>query len=108
MKINPRKLEKMARQMGMNMEQIDAEEVVIKKHNGSRIVISNPSVSRINLMGQETFQVTGDVSEPQAGEFSEEDVQIVVDKTGCSHEDAISALHETHDLTKAIMKLMKD
>jgi nascent polypeptide-associated complex subunit alpha len=107
MKMNPRKLEKMARQMGMNMEQIEAEEVIIKKKDGSRIVVCNPNVSRINMMGQETFQVTGEVAETPGEGFSDEDVELVADQTGASPEDARSALKETGDLTKAIMRLKK-
>lgn len=107
MKISPRKLEKVARQMGMNMEHIDAGEVIIKKKDGSQIVISSPSVSRINVMGQETFQVTGEVKETPGEGFSEDDVELVVDQTGASPEAARDALRESGDLTQAIMKLRK-
>jgi nascent polypeptide-associated complex subunit alpha len=106
MKFNQKQLERMARQMGMNMEQIDAEEVVIKKSDGSRIVITSPSVSRINMMGQDTFQVTGAIAESESAE-SEEDVELVVEQTGASAEDARAALREAGDLAGAIIKLKK-
>ena len=59
------------------------------------------------MMGQDTFQVTGDVTETPGKEFSEDDVELVVDQTGASPEDARAALREKGDLTQAIMKLRK-
>ncbi|MCK4335848.1 MAG: nascent polypeptide-associated complex protein, partial [Candidatus Aenigmarchaeota archaeon] len=62
MKINPKQMERMMKQMGMQMSQIDAEEVIIKTPD-KEIVISNPQVSKVKAMGQETFQITGEISE---------------------------------------------
>ena len=45
MKINPKQLEKMAKRMGIQSTQIDAEEVIIKTPNKD-IVIRNPQVAR--------------------------------------------------------------
>lgn len=105
MKINPKQLEKMARKMGMQMEQIEAEEVVIKTPE-KEIVVSNPQVSKVNMMGQETFQISGDVSERQASP-SKEDINMIMEKTGATEEEAIKALEHTGDLAEAIIKLKK-
>ncbi len=104
MKINPKQLERIARQMGMKMETIDAEEVIIKTKDKD-IIISNPQVSKVNMMGQETFQITGSVSEKSKQEFSEEDIKIIIEKTGVSEEEAKDALKETGSVAEAIIKL---
>ncbi len=106
MRINPKQLEKMARQLGMQMEHIDAEEVIIKTQT-KRIVITNPSVEKMNIMGHETYQVTGDVSEEPIESFSEDDVELVVEQTGVSPDEARRVLEETKDIAEAIMKLKK-
>ncbi|MFC2143825.1 nascent polypeptide-associated complex protein [Candidatus Aenigmatarchaeota archaeon] len=106
MKINPRQMEKMMKRMGIQSVSIEAEEVVIKTPEKD-IVIRNPQVSRVNAMGQDTFQISGDVEEREKEGFSSEDVETVMEQAGVSEEDAISALKETNDLADAIMKLKK-
>lgn len=104
MKINPRQLERAMKQMGMQMAHIDAEEVVIKTPD-KEIVISNPEVSKINMMGQETFQVTGEISERSRKGISEEDVEMVAEQAGVSPEEAKAMLEKTKDIAEAIVKL---
>lgn len=104
MKINPKQIERAMKQMGMQMANIDAEEVVIKTAD-KEIVISNPQVSKVNMMGKETFQITGDISERSREEISEEDVEMVAEQAGVSKEEARLALDETKDIAEAIMKL---
>jgi nascent polypeptide-associated complex subunit alpha len=106
MKLNPKQMEKMAKQLGMKMEQIDAEQVVIKLHTGGEIVIDNPQVSRINVMGQDTFQITGDITENDESE--EGDVDIVAEKAGVSHDEAKRVLDQTSDIAEAILKLKEE
>ena len=57
------------------------------------------------MQGQESFQVSGDVTEEQAEAFNEEDIKAVMEKTNFSEEEAIAALEETGDLAEAILKL---
>ncbi len=108
MKINPKQLEKAMKQMGMQMSQVDAEEVIIRTPD-KEIVITEPEVSRVNMMGKDTFQVSGNVTEREREEedFSDEDVEMVMDQTGASEEDVRSTLGETHDLAETIMQLKK-
>lgn len=103
MKLNPKQIEKAMKRMGVQSQEIEAEEVVIKTKDKD-IVISNPSVARVNMMGQDSFQVSGEVSERSRG-VSPEDVQMVMDQTGASEEDARKALEETGDLAESILKL---
>ena len=104
MKINPKELEKMAKRMGIHTEPIDAEEVVIKTPDKD-IIISNPQVARVNMMGQDTFQISGDVSEQSHSKFSKEDIKLVMEKTGASEDEAKEALEETGDIAEAILML---
>jgi nascent polypeptide-associated complex subunit alpha len=105
--IDPKKMQAVMKQMGINQEDIPASKVIIEKEGGSRIIIDNPSVTKIKMQNQESFQITGHVSE-QVGEemsFSEDDVEVVMQKTNCTEKQAKEALKETGDLAEAILKL---
>lgn len=110
MKINPRQMEKMMKQMGMQTSEIDAEEVIIKKSDGSQIVVTSPEVSKVNVMGRESFQISGHIEERSAEDegFSDDDVAMVAEQTGVSKEDALKALEEFGDIAEAIMHLKKE
>ncbi len=95
------------KQMGMQMSHIDAEEVIIKTSD-KEIVISNPEVSKVNVMGKETFQITGEISERSREEISDEDVEMVAEQAGVSSEEAKAMLEETKDIAEAIVKLKKE
>lgn len=105
MKINPKQLEKMAKKMGIQTTEIQAEEVIIKTPDKD-ILIKSPQVSRINMMGQDTFQISGEITERESGP-SQEDIKMVAEKTGASKEEARKVLEETGDLAEAIIKLKK-
>jgi len=92
------------KQFGMNQEEIDASRVIIEKSDNSKIIIQNPSVTKIKIQNQESFQITGDVEE-QTGSFSENDIEVIMQKTNCAREEAEEALKETGDLAEAILKL---
>lgn len=108
MKMNPKQMEKIARQMGMKMEHIDAEQVIIKLRAGGEILIDNPQVTKVNMMGQDTFQITGDITEKEDEESDEGDVDIVSEKTGVSRDEAKRVLDETNDIAEAILKLKEE
>lgn len=104
--LNPKKMQAMMKQMGIAQEEIDASRVVIEKNDNTNIIIENPSVTKIKMQGQETFQIAGDISEETAEiGISEEDIQTVVEKTGASKEKAKEALEKTGDLAEAILEL---
>jgi nascent polypeptide-associated complex subunit alpha len=106
MRINPKQLEKAMKRMGMQATQIDAEEVVIKTPDKD-IVISNPSVTLMNAMGQQSFQIIGDVEERGKEKFIDEDVKMVMEKTGVDEAAAKKALEEEGDIASAILKLKR-
>lgn len=104
--VNPKQMQAMMRQMGINQEEIDAAEVTIKKSDGSKIIIENPSVQKITMKGQSSFQISGDIKEESAEAFSEEDMKLVAEKTGKSKAEAKKALESTNgDIAEAIMQL---
>lgn len=103
--LNPRKMQQMMRQLGMNQEQIDASKVIIEKTDSTKIIIENPSVSKISMQGQETFQVSGEITEENTS--SEEDIKTIIEKTQCTETQARQALEETGDLAEAILELSK-
>ncbi len=107
MKINPKQIEKAMQRMGMQMTEIPAEEVVIKTHEKD-IVIKEPHISRVNMMGQETFQITGEVTERERERFSENDIRMIMEQTGADEEEVEDALHETNDIAGAILKIKRE
>ena len=104
--LDPKKMKAMMKQMGMAQEEIDALKVTIEKSDNSKIIIENPSVTKIKMQGQETFQIAGDISEQEAEVgISEEDIQTVIEKTGASEEKAKEVLEKTGDLAETILEL---
>ena len=102
--INPKKMEKMMKQLGMKQQDIEAEEVIIKCSD-KELIIRDPSVAKVNMMGQESLQITGTIEERSLEKFNDEDVSTVVSQAGCSEEEAKNALEETDDIAEAIIKL---
>ena len=103
--MNPKQMQGMLKKMGISQEEIDASKVIIEKTDNSKIIIENPSVQKIKMQGQETFQISGDISEEPS--FSEEDIQTIIEKTGVSKEKAKETLEKTGDLAEAILELSK-
>jgi nascent polypeptide-associated complex subunit alpha len=104
MRINPRQLEKAMKRMGMQATQIEAEEVIIKTAEKD-IVITNPQVTKMNAMGQDSFQVVGEVEERGKEKFIDDDVRMVMEKAGVGEAEARKALEEEGDIAAAILKL---
>ncbi|HNZ52496.1 MAG TPA: nascent polypeptide-associated complex protein [Candidatus Pacearchaeota archaeon] len=105
--VNPRQMQGMLKKMGISQEEIDASRVIIEKTDNSRIIIDNPSVTKIKMQGQETFQIAGDISEESAKEeTSEEDIKMIIEKTGVSEEIARETLEKNNgDLAETILEL---
>ncbi|MEE6211407.1 nascent polypeptide-associated complex protein [Salarchaeum sp. III] len=117
--MNPRKMEQMMEQMGIDTETIDAEEIVIRTADGTELVFTDADVTRIDARGQETYQVIGEPEEREstagevesgeaesAGESTgipDDDVELVAARAGVSAEEARAALEATGgDLAAAI------
>jgi len=105
--LNPKKMQAMMKQLGLSQEEIDASRVIIEKDSG-RIIIENPSVTKIEMNGQESFQISGDVKEESGFVISEEDIKTIQEKTGASEKQARKTLEETHDIADAILRLSEN
>ena len=104
--MNPKKMQAVMKQMGIAQEEIPTEKVIIEKSDGNKIIISEPSVTKIKMQGQETFQIAGEISEQaEEQEISEEDIKTIIEKTGVSEEKAKETLEKTGDMAEAILEL---
>ena len=104
--LNPKKMQAMMKQMGMSQEEILATKVIIEKADNPKIIIENPSVTKINMQGQETLQIAGEIQEESAEvKISEDDIKTIIEKTNCSEEKAKEILEKTGDLAEAILEL---
>jgi len=106
--MNPRKMQQMMKKMGIAQQEIESTEVIIKTAEKD-IIITDPSVSKVNMMGQETFQISGTINEREKSrepEISEDDVKTVMDQAKVDEDKAKEALEKAKgDIAKAIMDL---
>jgi nascent polypeptide-associated complex subunit alpha len=103
--VDPKQMQGMMKKMGISQEDIPAERVIIEKIDGGKIIIGRPTVTKIKMQGEETFQIGGQISEESSDKISERDIQTIVERTGCSEEEAREVLERTGDLAEAIMEL---
>lgn len=108
--LNPRDMQKAMKRLGIQQEELDAQEVIIRLKD-KELVIQNPSVSKMNAMGQETYQVAGDVVEREistAPELTADDINTVMEQTGKSKEEVKAAIEKHRgDLAAAILDLQE-
>jgi len=121
--MNPRKMEQMMKQMGIDVEELDATEVIIRQEDGTELVFEDPDVTRMDARGQQTYQVIGEPTEREGTEESaggegeteaeadesaipQSDVDLVRERTGVSEDEAREALEAVDgDLAAAIDSL---
>ena len=92
--MNPRKMQQMMKRMGIQQQEIDAQEVIIKTKD-KQLVFSQPQVSKVNMMGQDTFQIIGEPEEKPLSiipDINEEDISIVMQQVKVSKKEAEKAL----------------
>ena len=106
--MNPRQMKQAMKRMGIQQEDVPAEQVIIRLKD-KEIVIDSPSVQKVNMMGQSSYQVSGEerLKEIESTPvITDEDVKTVAEQANASEEDARKALMESKgDLAEAIMKL---
>ena len=104
-----KQMERQMKKMGMKMEDLEGAREVIIRFDEKELIIENPSVSLMNVMGQETYQIEGKAREVELEyevEIPDEDIEMVANSANVSKEDAKAALEECKgDLAEAIMKL---
>ena len=98
-------MSKMMKQMGIDMEELDADKVEVKIGD-KKLVFENPQISKIDAKGQEMFQLQGDYSEKDANKGPDpDDIELVMEKTGCAEGEAVEALESNEDVAGAVMDL---
>ncbi|MBW2995518.1 nascent polypeptide-associated complex protein [Candidatus Woesearchaeota archaeon] len=106
--MNPRKMQQMMKKMGIQQSDLDAKEVIIKLED-KELVFTNPSVAKVNMMGQETYQIVGTPEERELEtkpEITDEDVQTVIDQTGASKDLAQKVLEKNEgDIAQSIVDI---
>ncbi|MGQ4556250.1 nascent polypeptide-associated complex protein [Halobellus sp. GM3] len=127
--MNPRKMKQMMKQMGIDVTELDAEEVVIRTAD-EELVFSGAQVTRMDAQGQQTYQIVGDPEtrergaaaltddageaddgdesgdESEAGGIPDDDVAIVAEQAGVDADTARESLEATDgDLAEAIARL---
>lgn len=108
--MNSKQMKQAMKKMGIAQQELEAKEVIIRFED-KEIIFTNPNVSKVNMMGQETYQIIGDSIERSLDttpEISEEDIKTVMEQTGASEEQVLEVLKENNgDLADAILTLSK-
>lgn len=107
--MNPKKMQQMMKKMGMQQIDIPAVEVIIKTAD-KELVITEPQVSKVNMMGKDTYQIVGAVHErartSEQVEINDEDIKTVAEQANVSEEVAKKAIEGAKgDLAEAILNL---
>ena len=108
--LDPSKMQQMMKQMGIDIEEIDAEEVVIRTAD-EELVFTDADVQRMDAQGQQTYNVVGQPESRERGSPSaiegegenegegedeegipQADIQMVAEKAGVSGARAREAL----------------
>lgn len=109
--MNPRKMQQMMKKMGIQQTDMDAKEVIIKLED-KELVFTNASVAKVNMMGQETYQIVGTPEEREletTPEISDEDIQTVVEQTGVSKDMAQKVLEKNEgDIAQTIIDIKEE
>jgi len=108
--MNPRQMQQMMKQMGIQQVEVPATQVIIMTPD-KRIIIDRPQVTKVNAMGQQTWQVIGPAREEPLDatpDINDEDIKTVMEQTNANKEDALAAIKEAKgDLAEAIINLHK-
>jgi alpha-NAC-related protein len=104
--MNKENVEKAIRKMGVELREMEASEVIIKT-TGYQIRITKPEIVIANILGKKVYQISGEETMENL-EPKEEDIKIVMEKTGKDRETVVNKLRElNNDLAKAIIELGK-
>jgi nascent polypeptide-associated complex subunit alpha len=120
--MNPRKMQQMMEQMGIDVTEIDAESVTITTSDGEQLVFDAPEITRMDAQGTQTYQIVGDPETQAAAaaveggdtdattdadtagddadgggddggdEIPDDDIRLVASQTGVSKSEAREAL----------------
>ena len=84
--LNPRKMKQMMEQMGIDLTEIDAEEVIIRTAD-EELVFDDADVQRMDAQGQQTYQIVGEPDVRPRGEGGSADAEGDADAEEASGDD---------------------
>ena len=106
--MNPKMMKQAMKRMGIKEEALEISQVIMKMGD-KELIFNEPQVSKVNMMGQNTFQVIGEPTIrglDTTPDINDEDIKTVAEQTGCSEEKAKETLEECKgDLAEAVIKL---
>ena len=88
----------------LKTKEIPAKRVIFETDEGDWI-FDAPKVIEANMMGQIVFQVFG--THTLSESIKDEDLELIMEKTKCTKEEAKTELEETGDIAEAIINLSK-
>jgi len=110
--MNPKQMKQMERQMkkmGMDMKDLPGVKEVIIRFEDKELLIPDADVNVMNIMGQETYQITGNAVEVELNaeiEIPNDDIEMVANQANVTKAEAEEVLIATNgDLAEAILKL---
>jgi len=110
--LDPKKMAAMMKQMGIKQEEISANRIIIEQDDG-KIIITNPSVLKVNMQGNINFQISGEIEEQKEVEKTseeklKEDIKTIIEQTGVSEDIAAIELEKNEgDIAATIISLSK-
>ena len=105
--MNPRQLQQMMKRFGINVKTIENVEKIIITTDTKEYIFDEAEVTIMDAQGQKTYQITGNPTiHSREEDKNNEDIQLIIDQTGKTAEEARKALKETNgDIAEAILKL---
>lgn len=108
-RINPRQMNQMMKRLGINVKEIENVKKVVIQTDKKEYIFDDAEVTIMDSQGQKTYQISGrpkilDLKD----EINKEDIDLIIEQTGKTIEEAKKALEETNgDIAEAIIKLTK-
>ena len=108
-RINPRQMNQMMKKLGINVKEIENVKKVVIQTDKKEYIFDDAEVTIMDSQGQKTYQISGrpkilDLKD----EINKEDIDLIIEQTGKTIEEAKKALEETNgDIAEAIIKLTK-
>lgn len=91
------------KQMGIDVDEIDAEEVIIKTSEED-LIFDAPEVFAMEAQGEKIFQIVGEPEEKES--IDQDDIELVAQRAGVEESKAQEALKKAEgDLAEAIESL---
>lgn len=108
--MNSKQMKSAMQRMGMKQEDLDATRVIVEFQD-KQWVFDEPSFSKVDMMGNASFQLSGEFREAAVDatpDINKEDIETVMEQAGVSEEAAKKAIVAAKgDLAEAILDLME-